>query len=53
MFWAVVTMPCRPDAQSRPTDIATLSMGNPAWMDATRATYAKRLSVGIVLPTVT
>ena len=38
---------------SRFTDMATLSIGSPAWMAATRATYAKRLSVGMVLPTVT
>ena len=35
MFCAVVTMPCRPDEHSRFTDIATESIGRPAWIDAT------------------
>jgi len=38
MFCAVVTMPCRPDEHRRFTLMATLSIGNPAWTEATRAT---------------
>jgi len=38
MFCAVVTIACRPDEQSRFTDIATESIGSPAWIEATRAT---------------
>ncbi len=53
MFCAVLTTACKPDEQSRFTAIATESIGSPAWIEATRATYAKRLSVGMVLPTVT
>ena len=39
MFCAVVTTACRPDEHSRFTAIATESIGSPAWMAATRATY--------------
>ena len=53
MFWAVVTMACSPDEQRRFTAMATDSMGRPAWIEARRATYAERPSVGMVLPTVT
>ncbi len=38
MFCAVLTMPCSPEEQRRFTDIATESIGSPAWMAATRAT---------------
>jgi hypothetical protein len=38
MFCAVVTMACRPELHRRFSAMATLSIGRPAWMLATRAT---------------
>jgi len=38
MFCAVVTMPCNPEEHRRLTAMATLSIGSPAWIAATRAT---------------
>jgi hypothetical protein len=52
MFCAVVTMACRPDEHSRFTAIATLH--RQPGLDAGHARHVgKRLSVGMVLPTVT